>query len=58
MDVDELVVLAIIYAEKDRPSTGEHLEVEVTVPEGYLLKLDRDIPHITNQIMDFGNTEI
>jgi len=54
IDVEELAVLAVIYADKDRPSTGEQLTIDMVIPEGSLLKMERDIPHITSSIVDFG----
>lgn len=54
VDRDELAVLAIVYADKDRPSSGAHILVQVNVADGYILKLERDIPNISSTIVNFG----
>lgn len=56
IDEGELAVLTIIYAEKDRPSTDEHLKIEGMIPEGKVLTIERTIPHISHAIVDFGGT--
>lgn len=50
----ELAVLAIVYAEKDRPSTDEHLLIKGSNNQGEILIIDRTIPHISNEIVDVG----
>jgi archaeal flagellin FlaB len=50
----ELAVLAIVYAEKDRPSTDEHLLIRGINNLGEILTIDRIIPHISNEIVDVG----
>jgi flagellin FlaB len=54
IDENELASLTIVYAEKDRPSTGESMFIQANVKEGYILKFERVIPNITNSIMNFG----
>jgi len=54
IDANELAVVTIVYAEKDRPSTGESLFIQANVKEGYILKLERKIPNISSSIMNFG----
>jgi flagellin FlaB len=49
-----LASLTIVYAGKDRPSTGESMFIQANVKEGYILKFERVIPNITNSIMNFG----
>ena len=54
IDANELASLTIVYAEKDRPSTGESMFIQANVKEGYILKWEQVIPNITNSIMNFG----
>ncbi len=54
VDNDELAVLAIVYADKDRPSTGEQLFIQADVPQGYVLKIDQDVPNISSETLNFG----
>ena len=54
IDSDELAVIAIVYADKDRPTTEEYVLVQANVPEGYLLKMEKYIPDITGSYIKFG----
>jgi len=54
VDNDELAVLAIIYADKDRPSTGEQLFIQADVPAGYVLQIDQNVPSISSETLSFG----
>jgi len=54
IDYGEYAILAIVYAEKDRPSTGEHILVQIDVSDGYILKLEREIPNISGPIISFA----
>jgi archaeal flagellin FlaB len=54
VDNNELAVLAIVYADKDRPSTGEQLFIQADVPQGYVLQIDQDIPSISSETLNFG----
>jgi len=54
VDNNELAVLAIVYADKDRPSTGEQLFIQADVPAGYVLQIDQDVPSISSETLDFG----
>ncbi len=54
IDNDELAVLAIVYADKDRPSTGEQLFIQANVPEGYVLEIDQYVPSISSKTLNFG----
>jgi len=54
VDNNELAVLAIVYADKDRPSTAEQLFIQADVPAGYVLKIERGIPSISSETLDFG----
>ena len=50
----ELAVISIVYADKDRPNSGEHLLVEGITPTGNILTIERDIPNISNRVIDLG----
>jgi len=54
VDNNELAVLAIVYADKDRPSTGEQLFIQADVPQGYVLKINDDVPNISSETLNFG----
>ena len=54
VDDGELAVIAIIYAETDRPSSGDQLFIEVNVPEGFVLRINQEVPNISNEALNFG----
>jgi len=54
VDDGELAVIAIIYSENERPSTGDKLFIEVNVPEGFVLRIDQEVPDISNEALNFG----
>ena len=54
VDNDELAVLAIVYADRDRPSSGEQLLIQANVPEGYVLRIEQDVPNISGDVVNFG----
>ncbi len=54
VDNNELAVLAIVYADKDRPSTGEQLFIQIDVPQGFVLQIDQDVPSISSETLNFG----
>lgn len=54
IDNDELAVLAIVYADRDRPSSGEQLFIDANVPEGYVLRIEQDVPNISSKMINFG----
>jgi flagellin FlaB len=51
---NEIASLVIVYADKDRPSTGEYLRIQVTEKQGTLLDIERNVPDISSVILDFG----
>jgi flagellin FlaB len=51
---NEIVSLVVVYAEKDRPSGGEYLSIQVIEKLGILLQLDRTVPNISSSILDMG----
>ena len=54
IDSNELAVLALIYADKDRPATGEHVIIQINVEDGFIFRLDREIPNISSKVINFG----
>ncbi len=50
----EVAVLAIVYAEKDRPSTNEYVLVRGFNNQGEILTMERWMPHISSEILDVG----
>ncbi len=54
IDDRELAVIAIVYAGTDRPSSGDNLFIEVNVPEGFVLRIDEQVPDISNEVLNFG----
>lgn len=51
---NEIASLVVVYADKDRPSTGEYLRIQVVEERGVLLTLERTIPNISSSILDLG----
>ena len=49
----ELAVIAIVYANQDRPHTEEYLLVEGFSPEGRIFSMERNIPNISGNIINF-----
>lgn len=54
VDDEELAVIAIIYSEAERPSSGNDLFIEVNVPEGFVLRINQKVPDISNEVLNFG----
>ena len=54
IDQGELAVISLVYAEKDRPKSGEFLALEGLTPTGNILTIERDIPNISNRVIDLG----
>jgi len=54
IDIGEHVVLSVGYALGDRPSSLEYIAVEITVPTGATLTVERTVPNITTQVVDMG----
>ena len=54
IDSGEVAIIAIIYAEQDRPSTGEYLLIEGIKPEGNILTMERTIPNISSSSVNLG----
>ena len=54
IDSGEHVVLAIAYRDTDRPAALDKIRVEVMVSTGAALSIERQVPNITNLIVDLG----
>ena len=53
-DDRELAVIAIVYSGTERPSSGDNLFIEVNVPEGFILRIEQQVPDISNEVLNFG----
>lgn len=51
---NEIANLVMIYSDKDRPTTGEYMKIEVFDRQGVILELERTIPNISSSILDLG----
>jgi flagellin FlaB len=51
---NEIASLVVVYADKDRPSTGEYLRIDVVEERGILLTIERTVPNISSSILDLG----
>lgn len=51
---NEIASLVIVYADKDRPATGEYMTIQVLEKRGVLLYIERNVPNISSSILDFG----
>ena len=54
LEQGETAVLAIAYADADRPSALDKIKAEIIVPSGAALTVERQVPTITNQVVDLG----
>jgi flagellin FlaB len=54
LDDGEHAVLAIAYGNNDRPAALDKIRVEVITPTGAALTVERNVPIITNTIVDLG----
>jgi flagellin FlaB len=54
LDDGEHAVLAIAYGNNDRPAALDKIRVEVITPTGAALTVERNVPNITNTIVDLG----
>ena len=52
LDQGETAVLLIAYKDTDRPVTLDHMGIEVIVPTGAALTVERNVPSITTPIVD------
>jgi len=54
LDQGEHAVLAIAYADNDRPTALDTIRAEIILPEGASLTVERQIPVVTNEVVDLG----
>jgi flagellin FlaB len=54
LDQGEHAVLAIAFASADRPGALDKIHVEVIVPTGATLTVERQVPNITETVVDLG----
>ncbi|HXG07976.1 MAG TPA: archaellin/type IV pilin N-terminal domain-containing protein [Nitrososphaera sp.] len=54
LDNGENAVIAIVFADNDRPTSLETINTEVVVPQGAVLSVTRQIPSITTNVVDLG----
>ncbi len=54
LDQGEHAVLAIVYTDLDRPAALDVIRAEVLLPTGASLTVERQIPNITNSVVDLG----
>jgi flagellin FlaB len=54
LDQGEHAVLAIVYANADRPSALDKVRAEVLVPSGAALTVERQVPSVTTEVVDLG----
>jgi flagellin FlaB len=54
LDEGEHAVLAIVYSNEDRPQALDKIRAEILIPTGAALTVERQIPSITNNVVDLG----
>jgi len=54
LEIGETAVLAIVYNGTQRPSSLDKIQVEIIVPTGSALTVERQVPVITNLVVDLG----
>ena len=54
IDIGEHAVISVAYSFGDRPKQLDTIAIEVSVPQGAPLTVDRTIPNITSQVVDLG----
>jgi flagellin FlaB len=54
LDQGEHAVLSIAYVSADRPTALDKVRAEVVVPTGAALTVERQVPNITNLVVDMG----
>jgi flagellin FlaB len=54
LDQGEHAVLAIAFATSDRPAALDKIRAEIVVPTGSALTVERQVPNITNLVVDMG----
>jgi len=54
IDIGEHAVISVAYSLGDRPKQLDQIAVEVSVPQGAPLTVDRTVPNITSEVLDLG----
>jgi len=54
LEQGETAVLAIVYNSADRPAALDKVKVEIIVPTGAALTVERQVPTITTNVVDLG----
>jgi flagellin FlaB len=54
LESGEHAQLSVAYAEDDRPRSLDFVAFEISTPKGAPLTVDRNVPNITNEIVDLG----
>lgn len=54
LESNEIANLVVVYADKDRPTTGEFIKLQVEESEGMLLDMQRTIPTVSGSVVDLG----
>ena len=54
LEQGETAVLAVVYNMIDRPSSLDQIKVEIITPTGASLTVERQVPPISNQVVDLG----
>jgi len=54
LDMGEHIVLAIAFAENERPGSLDNVRAEIYIPVGAPLSIERIVPNITHQVVDLG----
>ncbi len=54
LDNGELAMLTIVWSQNERPQALDNISTEVVLPTGATLSAERDVPSITNQVVDMG----
>ncbi len=54
LDMGEHIVLAIAFAESERPGSLDNVRLEIYIPVGAPLTIERIVPNITHKVVDMG----
>ncbi len=54
LDMGEHLVLAVAFAENERPGSLDNVRLEIYIPVGAPLTIERIVPNITHKVVDLG----
>jgi len=54
IDIGEHAIISVAYSAGDRPKQLDTIAIEVSVPQGAPLTVDRTVPNITSEVLDLG----